>query len=304
MSDLPYPQISRLTTELYLSGVEAGQLVCGSKYVRSLIFLLLCRVCLEDWCGQTELQQPRTLTRFTSLNSIAASLGYPFETTRKNVHAMVDAGLLVRTVDGVALAAHGENSDRVIAYCTLMHDIFVRLIEDIATTCDVELPRPQGNDFGARDVLERALDINLVPFDTQHQISDNLTGMTLWLAISIANIRHITYDPLLTAAYAYISTPDTIRRPVALKAMARALVMPYATAWRHAAALEDANLLTRQDGNLVVLSANLHSAGVGPKVVKNVDYAFRRISELIRLGLDPARAGDYYLHERPPLMRI
>ncbi len=302
MPALPYFQLSRLTTELHLSGFTAIHRVCGRRYVRGVVFLLLCRLCLDDWTDDGGLRVPGDLTRFSSVNRLAASLGYPFETVRQSVRALEAQGVAVRTANGIALAPDPENAARVIDYYTVLHDVFIRLVEDIAATCPIDLGGAPPHRAAAAAVLGPALDVNLMPFDVQHRIDGDVTAMGLWLAIGAANIRHVTYDPALGSRNAFTPSPDASRRPIPLRQVARAVALPYATAWRHASALEAAGLLSQRPDGWVVLTDHLQAPAVRDTVIRNVDYTMRRVGEVIRAGVDPRDPGAQYLSSRPPLV--
>lgn len=300
----PLRQVSRLLTEFHAAGVFGVKDTVPVRSTEAIIFQLLQRICLPDWVAGGTLAAPAAPTRFLAVNGIAASLFKSFETTRRYVATLVDRGLAVRGDDGIALAVTPENAARAIAAYQVTHDLFVRFIEDMVATCDMDWPAPGPAAPRPHDVLARAFDVTLRPFDTMRPITSDWAMMMLWIVISNASIRHVTYDPELSRLYAVEYTPDELRRPVPLLPIVQALGLSYTTAARHCQKLADAGLLFNGGNGWIVLTQNLKDPGMDAMAMANNLYAVRKARECIAAGLDPARIGDHYLVSRPSLAPI
>ncbi|MEY2883319.1 MAG: hypothetical protein RL490_1043 [Pseudomonadota bacterium] len=302
MTAIPLPQIARLAAELNLSVIRSNSHFYGRKAMHGIIALFLSRMCLADWCVGDGIAPPDRVTRFASVNQLAASLDLPLETTRRNVVEMVGLGHLVRLDDGLALPVAPPAAARTVAYLSALHDLYVRLIDDIARTGNFGFA-PTGNRVPlVRDVLERALDIFLMPFDAWGGIDSNLAAKYLWVAVNCANIRHLTIDAELSNRHAFEPPDDSERRAVSVRSAAAAIEMSYATAWRQVPVLTALQLLTVGRHGLIVSRASLASETVRRRRQQSVGYLLRRTDELCRSGLDPARASERYITGRPPLV--
>ena len=301
-SPIPIVELARFTNEFHLSAIDALRRSCGHKYVHGLIFLLLCRIGLDDWCEPSGFRPPGKVRRRASINQLAASLTCPFETMRRNVAQMEAAGIIARTQEGVALATTPAAATRVVAYLTVAHDVLIRLVEDIGSSESTAWMPAAVRRVPPHAVLQRALDIQLMPLDIDHQFARDRSMLFLWCAITTANTRHIAYDKALSARYAFQSTPDRLRRPVSLQLAAGAIGMPFSSARRHAQTLEALGLIERRTDGVVVLTSNLKRDDVDSVTVTNARYMFRKLEELVRLGLDPKKLEHAYLDKRPPLV--
>jgi DNA-binding transcriptional ArsR family regulator len=86
-------------------------------------------------------------------------------------------------------------------------------------------------------------------------VDADLVSALLFLAITHANVSHVTADPELDARFGRLEDipPNEVRRSVSVYALAKSLSLPYETARRHAKKLLDAGLCERDpDGGLFV----------------------------------------------------
>lgn len=176
----------------------------------------------------------------------------------------------------------------------------MRLIAEIDETCDLTFDgtkHPPGA-VGVLEVVDRSLDVALAPLSTEGSLVHDFVGMLVWITVGAANIRHVTYDPVLARRYAVESSPDTLRRPTSLHAIASAIGLPYATVWRKARALEAAGLLAKHEGGWIILTAHLRAGNVEASVRSTTNYILRKIRELVRLGLRADRLDGVWLNGR------
>lgn len=273
-----------------------GQTMLGVEYG------LVARVCLPDWIHDGELGRPVEPLRAISVRAMAASLGSAPESTRRHVHRLRDLGLLTATAQGISLATDPASETVVIRYYLGLHDLFIRLLEDIAATCDVDFAVAEDVSFGLADILERALDTLLLPIDTFRLEGMSRLAFLLWGALATVAIRDITYDPVLSRKYADVIPPDASRKGISLRPLAASMSIPYATAWRQLQTLKESDLVARLDNDRwTVLTRNLLNERArdtsGPPTLR----LFGKVRELARMGLDPARATGLYRVGRPAL---
>ncbi len=276
-----------LLPEIPLAGVEYG---------------VVARVCLPDWTRDKGLAPPTEITRAITIRKMALSLGMPPETMRRRANLLIDLGLFASSAKGLSLAVTPEGERRATLFYLGHHDLFLRLIEDIALTCDFTLKVGGTPAFSAADVIERAIDTLLLPIDTFRPSSIPPLAFFLWAGFAVAAVRRVAYDPVLCRRYANEIPPDDVRSAVSLRAVASTLSIPYATAWRQMQVLESHGLLTRMGSDKwAVLKSNILTETVREIGGQPSALMLGKVRELALLGLDPARASGYYLAGRPPL---
>lgn len=297
-ADLPLRQITRLRTELAIAAAKLTGEMFPDQPLLGIEWGIAARISLPDWTASGVVAPPRAPTRWITVRRMALSLGNPPETTRRHVHLLVERGALVLSDDGVALAATATNEALAFRYFRKIHDLFIRLIEGIAATTDLDFALGERPAFGVEDVIERALEVLLLPID-QRPLPNRLS-LLLWGALAAAAVQHVTYDPVLARRYAHDIPDDAVREAVPLRRIATLLSVPYATAWRQFQALHRAGLVTRVGADRwTVLTANFTGGGMRDITGLANTHLLRKVRELALLGLDPARAAEHYLAARP-----
>jgi DNA-binding Lrp family transcriptional regulator len=265
-------------------------------------FGIVARVCLPDWACGARVARPARAARAISVRTMALSLGNSFETTRRHCRQLIARGVFVASPQGVSLAPDEANEPLVLAYYLGVHDRFVRLIEDVSRTCDVDLPVARGRDFDVADVIERGLDVLLQPVDTFRLPGLSRVAHLLWAALTVVAVRGVTYDPLLCRRFGRSIPPDDVRAAISLRRLAAAVGIPYATAWRQLQMLEARGLVTRVgSARWTVLQCNLIARHVQDIAISPSRLLLSKLRELTLLGFDPGRAADYYREVRPAL---
>ncbi len=268
-------------------------------------FGIVARICLPDWICGGELARPASPGRTITVRKMAMSLGSPPESTRRHVNILLDRGALALSAQGVTLAATAANEAFMVQYYLGIHDLFLRLIEDMVATCDIDLPIGATPGFGMADIVQRALEILLLPIDTFRLAGNNRMTFMLWGALTMVAVRNVTYDPVLSRLYADAIPPDDVRIGISLRSLAAMVSIPYASAWRYIQALHASGLVTRLGSNQwTVLTANLLSEPARGLSTPPSILVFRKVRELALLGLDPARAAEHYRFGRPMLATL
>jgi len=300
--DPPLRQITRLRAEM---GIAAAQLTAGlfpEQPMLGIEYGIVERVCLPDWVREGRVAGPEAPVRTISVRTMAASLGSASESTRRHVNRLRDRGAFAASALGISLAATSEGEALARHYYLGVHDLFVRLIEDMAGTCDIEFEIAGTPAFGAAEIIERAIDTLLLPIDTFRLAGKSRLAFLLWGTLSVIAVRDITYDPVLSRRYASAIPPDDLRKGLSLRRLASALSIPYATVWRQIQALKEAGLVTRLDNDRwTVLTDNLLNDSARDMSRPPSTLLLHKVRELAQLGFDPARAAEYYRLGRPPL---
>jgi len=236
-----------------------------------------------------------------SAHSLAMSLSRPYETVRRHVHALVDAGWCARGADGVH-ANHAEiQSPDLTEFLTLVHDAAVRFVADMARA-GVPMPevgtvRPYHHAAG----VQAAIDLMLAVLDTNRRVHADWLELVLFSTIYAANSRLLNADRELAWHYAdgRKVPPMHLRQPVRTSNVARALGLPEATVRRRLVRLLEDGRVERIGKKLLASEAWLNR----PEAIETSTRSFGTVRLLIaRLGVngfplhDPARA---YLAGRP-----
>jgi DNA-binding IclR family transcriptional regulator len=297
---LPLRQLTRLRAEMAIAAAQLTATLFPEQPMLGIEFGIVARVCLPDWVDGRAIRRPAAPERSIAVRQIALSLGTAPETTRRHVNMLAERGILDASSQGVALAVTAANEVLVQRYYTYVHDLFLSLVEGIGETCDLDLPVGDGGGVGVADVIERTLDVLLLPIDSSRLMAGNPQTLLLWAALTVIAVRRVTFDPVLARRYADAIPPDSVRYGISLRRLAAAIAVPYATAWRHLKALDQRGLVSRLDGDLwTVLRANLLDEGVSEISTRPSLHVLRKVRELTQLGLDPAAVEALYLEQRP-----
>jgi hypothetical protein len=297
----PVRQVSRIVTELHLTGVANLRELSPDHYERGILLQALIRNSLPDWFDGNELRAPSELRYYTSINTLAASFRRPFETVRRHVRALVAEGACVEVARGVAVGADPAMAARLTRFLAMTHDTLLRIAEELHELG--LLPRCSGPDMAPprRAITGAGLDLQLLPMESLREPLPDWTVLLVWGVIDGLCVRHVTVDPVLSATFSHDSTPDEVRRPVMLRTVAAASGVPYQSVWRHAKALAATGAITAKGDGYIVSPSYLRSSAMEERVIGVVEYFQRRIVEMIREGLDPAKPMPWLIG-RPPLL--
>lgn len=302
LGDPPLRQLMRLRGEMHIATAQLTARLFPEDPFLGMEFGIVARICLTDWTGGAGVARPERAARAISVRKMALSLGNSSETTRRHCRQLIERGVFAESPQGVSLAPTEANEALVLSYYLGVHDRFVRLIEDVSGTCDLDFPVARGRDFEVAEVIERGLDVALQPVDTFRLLGMSRVGHLLWGALTVFAVRGVTYDPLLCRRFGRSIPPDELRAAISLRRLAAVLAIPYATAWRQAQRLEARGLVTRVGSDRwTVLQSNLIARHVQEIAIPPTLLLLPKLRELTLLGFDPARAAEYYQEGRPPL---
>ncbi len=223
--------------------------------------------------------------RPVSINALAASLGRPFETTRRHANALIEEELVARSATGLSVTIEAINEPRVARLTDSCHDLLVSLMEDL-TSSGFALPASVADvSYDPRSGVGIALDLLLAAVESHGRREENFTRLALLLAIEWAHRR-----------FAYAG-PDGATDPVIrTSTAARILGLPYATTSRNIEALVDRGLLARTGAAL----RPVDDAGAREGRAALANRARQLIGRLAASGFPIHQPGAAYIRHRAP----
>lgn len=221
-----------------------------------------------------------------SINALAASLGRPFETTRRHANALLEEGLVARSSTGLSVHADALSDPRITRLTDGCHDLLVRLIENLADG-GFALPAAAGDhDYEPQEGIAIALDLMLAAVECHGRREENFTRLALLLAIEWAERR------------VGQAVPDKSSGPVIrTSAVARILGLPYATTSRNVDALIAAGSLARVGPGLRATENDLAMEARTTLAMR----ARQLVGRLAFAGFGMDRPDAHYIHARPPV---
>lgn len=231
-------------------------------------------------CGPFD--QPPGRKRPVSINALAASIGRPFETTRRHASALIEGGRIARAPGGLSVTVDAIAEPRLARFTENCHDLLVRLVEDMDTG-GFALPETTADiTYDPRSGVGIALDLILAALESHARREENFTRLALLLAVEwghCRNERDGISDPMIRTSNA-----------------ARMLGLPYATTSRNVDALVARGLLARS-------GAVLHPVADARAIAARTTLANRArqlIGRLAQSGFPMERPGTAYIRGRMP----
>lgn len=250
----------RLIAEMQLTMIAAGMRALDGDLDRAVIFMVVARASeMLSPHGAGHARGYGSGAKAISINALAASLGRPFETMRRHIHALCAIGLCTRGPAGVTVpeAVHGR--PEIAALFRSNHDALVRLAEDF-TAFGLPLPESRRHlRYDWHTGLAAAHDVLLTGIEFHAHRFQSWTDMALVNAILCANARTLLESKELAAAYADFDVfpPENLWKPVSTGAIARALGLPASTAHRRVSVMVESGLLLRRARGVMLAPAAL-----------------------------------------------
>lgn len=269
-----------LLAEFAACAISAGIAAFGAPN-RALIFAAAARA-----CGPFDSGPGRSHP--VSVNALAASLGRPFETIRRQANILIDTGLMVRSDAGLSVPLQAICEPRVARMADHCHDLLVRLVEDVrAANFMLSEPRP-GTTYDPRGGIGIAFDLLLATVECHHQGKENWTRLALLFAIEWANRR-----------FSHASGPHLA--PVKPSTVARILGLPYATVSRNIESLAVTGKLRRVPDGLVIAPELIDSPAASDARLALANRARQLLGRLSHIGFPLDQPTLAYIDGRPPL---
>ena len=239
----------------------------------------------EQWIG---IDDAHGLRRPVTGMAIAHSMGIPHTSVRRRAAELVDAGMLVRGTGGFRIAerlfidgsighlAAGDAADLTRSLQALAMAAYAPAVAAIDAGV-AALP--------AGVVSRLILAFALRGMETLNELYGDAVNGIIMAAIIAINVRHITADPQLAQLYAGEATPppDPMRRPTAIRALARELGVPFETVRRRVGGLiAEGRVQWLDDGVIVpsrVLLSDRHLA-YNIRIVRHFDQMLKTLVTL------------------------
>jgi predicted transcriptional regulator len=228
--------------------------------------------------------------RPVSIYRLADNLSIPYETVRRHVARLVEAGFLVRDQQGVVAPPEvfmRRSSLEVLEGTWASTVRFRRDLEAVG----VELPAPaatvapQARAWVGR--LSAAFVLHGVDLITQALRADPVSAL-IFLAINRENLADLLADRQRAQRFVGPDAivPDELRKPTSVYRIARVLGLPYETARRHVVNLVQAGWLERtSDGGLITLGASLTHPAMLDASLKAWPLVRRFMDRMASLGV-------------------
>ncbi|NML06339.1 ArsR family transcriptional regulator [Sphingomonas sp. G-3-2-10] len=295
----------RLLAEMQTSATAFGLRVFDGDLDRAILFMVIARQSgvlsqLSDGHAGPGGRGAKAI----SINALAASMSRPFETVRRHVKALTEAGLCVRTPAGVIVPADVYDRPHVAALFRTHHDVLVRLMEDMLWF-DMPLPeaRPQVA-YDWRTGLVAAHDILLTGLEFHAARYRSWLDLVIVITIMCANARPFTYDRKVSLHYSDFNRlpSENMRAPVPASVVARAMGLPASTTQRRVNLLLDAGVLIRKPNGLMVSEPTLNDSRGIEDSRSSTDHTRQIFARLAAGGFRFDKPDLCYVEKRPELI--
>lgn len=200
---------------------------------RLLVFALLLR---------TSLSRP-SRDGAISIHSAALSLGRPFETVRRHVTALTDAGICHRIDAGVTIHPRFWTLPEAARALRQAHDCFVRFIADSTAAGLVQAPPVRVvSHFTLDHGLCAASDLMLAMVDRNRPLLPEAVDLAIVSAVHHGNAQRLEADARMFGTSITTSSAFLPSHAVRIAAIARTLALPDTTVRRRVGALVGAGL--------------------------------------------------------------
>jgi predicted transcriptional regulator len=282
-TEIPYRYITRCLVEFQLDSLRLALSVFPGELHRAIIFVLVARMSCADWVQDDQIKRPLNHSPF-SVNSLASSLNRPFETIRRHILAMIDAGICVKTLDGIILSPSADREGAIIQHFADQAALLNRLALKIADH-DVAISRPdQPSDNQLRLQVTAALDLGLIALENnEHQSWYEL--IIHGALIHESGIDFVSNNQL-AREYANRIIPDNLWQPVKIRAISEKYGMPYPTMRRHFLAMQAEGFLHKKASGYVLSTKWTADEERIAMSDRNVQYLLRHLRTLASSGID------------------
>jgi DNA-binding Lrp family transcriptional regulator len=240
---------------------------------------------------------PDDVRRPISIARVAESAGLPFESTRRIVQRLINAGDCRRVEGGVIVLR------AVVERPSIFHAVsvnvgyvrkFMRDLQSAGLDAAVPLAESQASkSAGAYAADARTVSVLSAEYilralqllaDAYGDIRAGIVAQT----IVTANTAHLDAPRGEGYRYAGIAQtpPDEVRRPISIARLAESLGLPYETMRARVRRLIDAGVCVQLDAGLIVPGAVLERPTAARSMLANVGYARKLMRDLHAVGFD------------------
>ena len=224
-----------------------------------------------------------------SVYAVARDLGLPYETIRRRVKKLLDAGVCIAVDGGVvvpgATVVRPSNLD-LIAQTRIATEAFVAEAGRFGVTAAQHYRPPTADQ--PKQIIRLAMNYFLDATCHSAKVMDlDVIAVLVLRAINMANVSHITHDPARAIAYAGldVALPDGERQAVSVYSIGKFLVLPYETARRTVLRLEQRGLVRKGRGGLTVPLEVVNRPEVVVGILHLVALTETFLADLARVGV-------------------
>ncbi|MFD1787944.1 hypothetical protein ACFSC3_10195 [Sphingomonas floccifaciens] len=281
---VPVRRLTRLLAEMQVTINAAGLRLFDGDMDRFVIFSLVVREGLS----------PRGDARPISAHSLSISLNRSFETVRRHVNALIDAGYCVRVRGGVTAAPGLIDRPDVDAVVKLSNDAFVRFVEDFADK-DAAAPAPEPlPPYHISVGVSGAVDTLLATVETNRGLHGDWLDLALFSTTLCANVRRHACDPQA------IGLPMCERHAVRPSVIARALGLAETTVRRRVGRLiRPGGSMVRVRSGLMVSQEFLKTSTAAATTAATLEHVRREIRKAVARGFPIDAPSRAYAVGRP-----
>lgn len=296
--DAPAWRIARASLELVLDIEAIGRRRRNHDLVDGVLFAAVLAANIAPVQRDRGLQlayatidrtPPEHLRRPVSINGVAHSLAMPFETVRRRIHGMIEAGMLASNPQGVYVPASVLAAPDTIATAIERHERMGQFYRDVQAAGGLRglrpAPAPAEPSAEPVRVTNRALaEYFLRVIEGPVRMAGDLLTALVLFGIVRENLAPLSADQVRLWA----KDPAAHGAPVRTGALAERLGLSRETCRRYALAMETAGLCRRTaDGLVAVASGDVRPllAEMASENVANVQRLFARLDQLGVLAL-------------------
>lgn len=300
-------QVARLAAYHFLNTASLIARAITDDLVTALTFLAITRSNVRELATDPtsalafaglDTVPPDDLRRAVSVYAVARELGMPYETIRRHVRKLRNAGIVESGPDGLTAPSRVFASEGMIK---AVEDNWLVARALISEAAAAGLIPPGAHPPPAPDVRRQVVRLSIAYFLKSLTVigraleQDALSTLVL-LAIGRGNLREFVRRREAGAVFRSLAAipPDELRRPVSVYAVSKALVLPYETTRRYALRLIEEGWVERKPGGgLVVPTSVVARPGVIQGVVEFADATEAYLHRLLELGVptEPLEPG-------------
>jgi predicted transcriptional regulator len=240
-----------------------------------------------------------------SVYALAQTLRLPYETTRRYVQKLIDAGQAVRVERGVIVPQEAMEAPPVRLAAVQFHASlrrFMEILVRIGAYPELLGPAPAGhcphlsqarNGAPSNFLRRMARSTNSFYLRTAEVLADaadgDLVRGIVFLGVIQANIQTLNSDLDLSLQYGGVENipPDDIRRPISVYALAQSLDLPYETTRRYVQKMIEDGRCVREPAGIVAPATVLAQPPIRAAVERNYANLSNFTRTLLKDGLDP-----------------
>jgi DNA-binding Lrp family transcriptional regulator len=280
--------LSRLAIALLLDLIDISR--AGRQVIDTLLLGVIVQANRTAASGG-DAAAPGASLRPITVSGVAASLGLPFETTRRRVRKLVDEGLCRAVSGGVIVpsAVLGRPDFQAASgrlYARLQ--LFYHEVSDLNLLPELPAARAAPADDARLVVTTVALAGEYVLREVAGLLETMGGPLDGLIAFEVFRANTAHFPHYLRGGEGYAAedmVEDDRRRPVRVAEVAARLGMPHETVRRHVLRLVDSGVCRRAPGGVIMPAEVFARANVRTAVFSNAANLHRLFAALARLGV-------------------